>query len=50
MKCFQAAKTTSGTADFGEPRAYQKMKVGAFNQLKDDPIDEYEIESDEGKE
>jgi hypothetical protein len=48
MKCFQAVKVTSGTADF--PKGYQKLKVGGFDQLEDIPIDEYEIESDEGKE
>jgi hypothetical protein len=48
MKCFQSVKVTSGTADF--QRNYQKLKVGGFEQLEDDPIDEYEIESDQEKE
>ena len=50
MKCFQTVKVTSGTADFRKPRAYQKMKVGGYDQLEDDPIDKYEIESDREKE
>jgi hypothetical protein len=50
MKCFQEVKDTSGMADFVKPRTYQKLKVGGFDQLEDDPIDEYEIESDAEKE
>ena len=50
MKCFQSVKVTNGTADFGKPRTYQKLKVGGFDQLEDDPINEFEIESDQEKE
>jgi hypothetical protein len=49
MKCFQSIKVTNGTADFGKPKTYQKLKVGGFDQLEDDPIDKYEIQSDEEK-
>ena len=50
MKCFQNVKVTSGTADFVKPKTYQKMKVGGYDQLEDEPIDNYEIESDKEKE
>jgi hypothetical protein len=50
MKCFPDVKVTSGTADFVKPRTYQKLKVGGFNQLEDEAIDEYEITSDDGEE
>jgi hypothetical protein len=50
IKCFQSVKVMNGTADFGKPRTYQKLKVGGFDQLEDDPIDEFEIESDLEKE
>jgi hypothetical protein len=50
MKCFQEVKVTTRMADFRKPRTYQKFKVGGFDQLEDEPIDEYEIESDTGKE
>jgi hypothetical protein len=50
LKCFQDAKITSTMVDFVKPRTYQKLKVGGFDQLEDDPIDKYEIASDEGKE
>jgi hypothetical protein len=50
MKCFQSVKVTNRTADFGKPRTYPKLTVGGFDQLEDDPIDEFEIESDQEKE
>jgi hypothetical protein len=50
MKCFQSVKVKNGTADFVKARTYQKLKVGGFDRLEDDPIDEYDIESDEEKE
>jgi hypothetical protein len=37
-------------ADFGKPKTYQKLKIGGMDQLEDDPIDEYNIESDEEEE
>jgi hypothetical protein len=50
MKCFQSVNIMSGTADFGESKTNLKLKVGGFDQLEDDPIDEYDIESDKEKE
>jgi hypothetical protein len=47
MKCFHSAKVTTGTAHFGKPKTYQKLKVGGFEQLEDDPIDDFEIESNQ---
>jgi hypothetical protein len=49
MKCFQRVNVTSRTADFGQPKTYHRLKVGGFDQLKGDPIDEYEVASDEEK-
>jgi hypothetical protein len=50
MKYFQSVKVTNRTADFAKPKTYQKLKVGGFDQLEDEPIDEYEVESDKEKE
>ena len=55
MKCFQNIKVSNGTADFGKPKAYQKLKVGGFDQqeegeIEEDPIDEYEIENEDEEE
>jgi hypothetical protein len=50
MKCFQEVKVTSRMADFVKTRTYQKLTVGGFDQLKDNLIDEYEIQSDAEKE
>jgi hypothetical protein len=33
-------------ADFVKPWTHLQLKVGGFDQLEDEPIDEYEIESD----
>jgi hypothetical protein len=50
MKYFQQIKVTSRMADFGKPKNYQRLKVEGFDQLEDNPIDEYEVTSDERKE
>jgi hypothetical protein len=49
IKCFQGVKVTTETADFGKPNIYLKLKVGGFNQLEGEPIDKYEILSNEEK-
>jgi hypothetical protein len=50
MKCFQSVKVKNRTADFVKPRTYQKLKVGGFDQLEDESINDFEIESDQEKE
>jgi hypothetical protein len=50
MICFQSVNHTSGMPDFGKPKNYQKLKVEGFDQLEEDPIDDYNIESDEENE
>ena len=42
MKCIRDIKLSKGTADYGHPKAYQKMKVGAYDQL-DDEDDDYMV-------
>jgi hypothetical protein len=39
-------KTTTGTADFGRPKADQRLNVGEYNQ-KDECIDNFEVEGEE---
>jgi hypothetical protein len=42
MKCIRDIKLSKGTADYGHPKQYQKMKVGAYDQL-DDEDDDYMV-------
>jgi hypothetical protein len=39
----------NATADFVKPRTYQNLEVGGFDQLEDDSIDEYKLESHKEK-
>jgi hypothetical protein len=50
MKCFQSVKVSSGMADFGKPKTYEKLKRERLDQLDNDLIDEYNIESDKEQE
>jgi hypothetical protein len=45
MDCYRWKRMEKGTAPFPKPKAYQQLKVGAYNQQEevseDDPIDLY---------